>query len=73
MRGTNVLLAGMLALLALSATPATAGAPAPDPSLCTAWEVDGAGVFDSVGSLTAVSSTARGGDVVREPNLNATY
>ena len=68
-----VLLCGILALLALSATPATAGAPAPDSALCTAWETDGAGVFDSVGSLTAVSSVARGGDVVREPNLNATY
>ena len=53
--------------------PASAGGGATGSDACTGWESEGAGVFDSVGSLTAVTSTARGGDVVREPNLNATY
>ena len=73
MRGTIALLTGALALLVLAAAPASAGSAAPESALCRGWEADGGGVFDSIGSLTAVTSTARGGDTVREPNLNATY
>jgi Pregnancy-associated plasma protein-A len=63
---------GVLAVLALGAAPGTAS-PATVSDVCAGWETAGAGVFDSTTSLTATSRTARGGDVVREPNLNATY
>jgi Pregnancy-associated plasma protein-A len=67
-----VLAAAALAVLALGVTPGTAS-PTTGSAVCTGWETAGAGVFDSTASLTATSRAARGGDVVREPNLNATY
>jgi hypothetical protein len=65
-----IVLAAALAVLALGVTPGTAS-PTTSSAVCTGWETAGAGVFDSTASLTATSRTARGGDVVREPNLNA--
>ncbi len=67
-----VLAAAFLAVLALGATPGTAS-PATGSAVCTGWEAAGAGLFDGAASLTTTSRTARGGDVVREPSLNATY
>lgn len=76
MRKIIVLTVCVLAALAVTAVPATAGAGAiAGSNLCTGWEAAGAATFDSLGSLTSVSSTARGtgGDTAREPSLNATY
>ena len=70
MRGLIVLVAGALALLALTASPAAAGTPAAN--LCTGWESPGAQVFDSIDSITTGAATARG-DIVKEPSLNETY
>ena len=58
-------------MLAVTAAPAGAG-PVPAAALCNGWDA-GSGVLDSLGALTAVSSTARGGDTLREPSLDATY
>lgn len=69
-----VLATGILAALAVSAAPATAGAGSNGSSACTGWEIAAAGSFESLTSLTAGSSTARtAGNVTREPSLNATY
>jgi Pregnancy-associated plasma protein-A len=71
MKRSIVLATVVLAVLALGAAPVQASPGGSD--VCAGWETAGAGVFDSTASLTATSRTARGGDVVREPSLNATY
>jgi hypothetical protein len=70
----------LLAVGALMALAVTAGPAAARPGLthgaaaCKAVPVDGAGVFDGVGSLLLASVAARGtGAVGREPTLNETY
>jgi hypothetical protein len=71
MRKLIVLAAGLLAALAVTATPVGAAGPS---ALCSGWEAAGAGTFDGLASLTATASTARtGGNVVREPSLNVNY
>ena len=73
MKRLTLLGTAVLAALALSAAPAAAApAAASAPSLCTGWEAAGAGVFDSLGSLSS-PGRARAGDVTKEPSLNATY
>ena len=72
MKRLIVLAAGILAAVAVTAAPATAQLP--QSGVCTGWETDGAGAFDSLAALTATGSTARSaGNVVKEPNLTATY
>ena len=61
----------VLAALALGAAPVPASPGGSE--ACAGGEAAGAGIFDSTASLTATSRTARGGDVVREPSLKATY
>ena len=74
MKQVMVLVTGILAALALTAAPGTAGGSTVSSDVCTGWEAAGAGVFDSLGSLAASPSSARGGDsVAKEPSLNATY
>jgi len=66
----------VLAAAALAAVAATAGpgAAAGQAALCTGWGTTGTDTFDSLSSLTAPASAARGtGNVIREPSLNATY
>ncbi len=73
MRKLIVLAVGALAALTVTAAPVGAAAGA-NPALCTGWEAAGTGTFDSLTSLTTSGSSARsGGNVVREPSLNATY
>ncbi len=74
MRKFVLLVLAALAALTVTAAPAGAGVAAPAKSnLCTGWGAAGSGSFDSLGTLTAVSSTARGEDLLREPALDATY
>jgi hypothetical protein len=74
MRRLIVLATGVLAALAVSAAPATAGPGSAGSNACTGWETAAAGTFDSLTSLTAGPSNARAaGNVTREPGLNATY
>ncbi|HWL32087.1 MAG TPA: zinc metalloprotease [Gaiellaceae bacterium] len=66
----------VLAAAALAAVAATAGpgVAAGQATLCTGWGTTGTDTFDSLSSLTAPASAARGtGNVIREPSLNATY
>ena len=74
MKRLIVLATGILAALALTAVPATAGHQHASAAVCSGWEAAGAGVFDSLGSLAAAPSAARAaGPVTKEPSLNATY
>ena len=74
MKRLIVLAAGILAVLVVTAAPATAGAAHEASQVCNGWEAAGSASFDSLSALTASSSTARSaGDVTREPSLNATY
>jgi hypothetical protein len=74
MKRLIVLVTGILAALALTAAPVTAGGHSVGGDVCNGWEAAGAGVFDSLGSLAASPSSARAGDsVTKEPSLNATY
>jgi hypothetical protein len=75
MKKILVLAAGVLAALAVTATPAmSAGRAVAGSYLCTGWQAAGSGTFDGLSALTAASSTARGaGSVTREPSLNANY
>jgi hypothetical protein len=71
MKRLIVLGAAVLAAAAMTAAPAVGAGHAA--ALCSGWEAAGAGEFDSVASLTSGGAAARGGGVVREPSLNATY
>lgn len=72
MKRLIVLVSIALSGLALSASPAAAGV-ANEAAGC-GWSAEGAGLFDSLGSLGAVGSTARSdGVVAKEPSLNETY
>lgn len=74
MKRSILLATSVLALLAVTAAPATAARVAPASGVCTGWEAAGSGVFDSLGSLAATGGAARSaGDVTKEPSLNATY
>ena len=74
MRKLVLLATAALAVLAVTAAPASASKQAPGVSFCTGWEAAGSGSFDSLAALTAPASTARGaGDVTKEPSLNETY
>jgi hypothetical protein len=74
MKGLIVLVTGILAALALTVVPATAGQQAARADVCSGWEAAGAGVFDSLGSLSTGPSSARSvGPVTKEPSLSATY
>jgi hypothetical protein len=69
-----VLATAILAGLALTAAPATAGVQSSRADVCTGWEAAGAGVFDSLGSLATGAGSARAaGPVTKEPSLDATY
>ena len=70
MKRIVVLAAGVLAALAVTAAPASAG-QASASNRCNDWEAAGAASFTSLGSLTASSSSARGGR--GEPSLNANF
>ncbi len=71
MKKIILLAAAVLAAIAASAAPAEAARV----STCTGWEAAGAGSFDSLATLTAPASSARGagGEIAREPSLNETY
>jgi len=72
MKRLIILATGLLAVLAVTAAPG--GARPLQSDVCSGWEAAGAASFDSVASLTATGSTARGvGDVTKEPSLSATY
>ncbi|MDQ3067153.1 MAG: zinc metalloprotease [Actinomycetota bacterium] len=74
MKRLIVLAAGILAALAVTAVPATAGHGAENSGVCNGWEAAGAGVFDSLGALATADSSARtAGAVTKEPSLNAVY
>ncbi len=74
MKRLIVLATGILAVLAVTAAPATAGPGNEASRVCNGWEAAGSGSFDSLSALTVSSSTARSaGNVTREPSLNATY
>ena len=75
MKKILVLAVGVLAAVAVTATPAmSAGRAVAGSYLCTGWQAAGSGTFDGLSALTAASSTARGaGSVTREPSLNANY
>jgi len=76
MRKISVLAAVALAALAVTATSAPSANPAAlGSAACTGWETDNSGAFDSLGSLTSASSTARGAgsEGPKEPTLNETY
>ena len=74
MKRLIVLATGILAALALTAVPATAGHQYASADVCSGWEAAGAGVFDSLGSLATGPSAARAAEpVTKEPSLNATY
>ena len=71
MKRIVLLAAGVLAALSLTAAPAVAG-PQNSSNVCNGWEAAGSASFTSLGSLTAVNSTARG--IGRgEPALNANF
>ena len=60
MKQLIVLATGVLAALAMTVAPATAGqASAAGSNVCSGWEAAGAGAFDSLGALTATGSSAR--------------
>jgi hypothetical protein len=71
MRKLMALAVGVLAALAVTAAPTSAAAG--NPALCSGWEAAGTGTFDALSALTSTGSTARGENVTREPNVNATY
>ena len=75
MKRLIVLATGLLAALAVTVAPASAGqAPAANSGVCSGWEAAGAAAFDSLGALTATGSSARtAGNVPKEPSLSATY
>ena len=59
MKRLIVLATGILAALALTAVPATAGHQYASADVCSGWEAAGAGFFDSLGSLATGPSAAR--------------
>ncbi len=69
MKKIVVLAAGLLAAISMTAAPAGAGSQAAPAAW---WSGIGSG-FDSVSALTSPASTARGGDIAREPALNEAY
>ena len=73
MKGLIALATGVLTAAALTAAAAPAGTHQTTSAVCSGWEAAGAGNFDGLATLTAATSTARGGDVVREPSLTAEY
>ena len=75
MKRLIVLATGLLAALAVTVSPATAGqASAATSGVCSGWEAAGAAAFDSLGALTATGGSARtAGNVTKEPSLSATY
>ncbi len=75
MKKLAMLAVGALMALAVTAGPAAAGPGlAQGAAACKAVPVDGAGVFDGVGSLLLASVAARGTGIVgREPTLHETY
>jgi Pregnancy-associated plasma protein-A len=75
MKGLIVLATGLLAALAVTVAPATAGqATVAGSDVCSGWEAAGTAAFDSLEALTASGSSARtAGNVPKEPSLSATY
>lgn len=76
MKKLALLAVGALMALAVTAGPAAAAAPGltHGAAACKAVPVDGAGLFDGIGSLLLASVAARGtGAVGREPTLHETY
>ena len=75
MKRFTVLVTGLLAALAVTVAPATAGHEhAANSAVCSGWETAGAGAFDSLAALTASGGSARAaGNITKEPNLSATY
>ena len=70
MKRLIVLATGLLAALAVTVAPAGAGqaSSAANAGVCSGWETAGAAAFDSLGSLTANSSSARtAGNVTKAP------
>jgi hypothetical protein len=60
MKRFMVLVTGLLAALAVTVAPATAGHEhAANNAVCSGWETAGAGAFDSLAALTASGASAR--------------